>query len=501
MSKKINFRNKITINFVAFTAVISALVINFYGSNIAQGAGKIDYSTIQMPFYKEYGDWIVRSIDPNWNGYANEPNSGWHEVKYRYYGGKRAYAALDYVPINFEKNQSKSGYNMPIAVPVDGEVVDLAKAGDYCGEAWITFKDKNGNYLSMAHVDGDSVRVSMGQKVKQGQLLGYMSETCRSVTHIHIAYQVEGFGVKNGKYVPITSDFQIGSTPVNDNTVYHGYEVIPSLSIEGNNVPKPQFTPTFHNDGKFEFDDEGNVTKKLRDRTQAEINDFNNKRNYKPAETNQNNSGDTSNNDNSNNNSGSTFQITDPSIDSSKINSDGVIKLSWNDSYSHWVLVGSSKGSDNYYRASTAFNKSPFTFDIKSKINNKKGTAYIRFWTWNPNALKWEYKDKTISYDMTSQTSSTSNTDNNSDSNQGGGDASISTAKFTYDHGYMRNVPAYKSGSKVVDYASKGMTVNLLGIDKQKYWVKYTYNNQTYWSAAWLFSMTNTQKNNLPIVD
>lgn len=678
----------IVINFTIFLSLITLLLLNS-NLKISNAESKIDYSTFKLPFYKEYGDWIVRSIDNNFNGYVNQPNNGWHEMKTRYYGGAHAYGALDYVPINFEKNQHKSNYVMPIASPVTGTVVDFHPAGDFCGEAWLTIKDENGNHFSLAHIDGGSMNIRINDKVNQGQYLGNLSKTCNGVTHMHVSFPINGYyRNSDGKLAPIYDNFKVGSTEINDNAIYHGAKVFPALSIKDNGVSEPSFNPTFHNDGLYKFDDEGNVIEKIRDRTEDEKLDFNNLREYDPEST---------TNENTENRPQNQIEIKDeidPVIPTVEIKDNGLISISWDSNHYHEAYVlnnlnespvfktngyttsspiefelkdkyDGKKGTlfikfwtwdsnyrvwrsmivtNNYdftdaeienfkpttpnyeiddetgiltvtwsgnkyqsisiddknfggssiHRTTQSFkNSSPIKIDLNDKVGDTKGTAYIRFWTWNTVAQRWGWEDETIDYDFTKLkseiepivpnilinmngelniswneslknfhyitigksigdnsiyksvsavtespvqidlTEKLGNSDerlyirfytwdenngiwvykdmpieyrfsdiNTDEKTELSNDDTTYNITFKEDQGWMRNKPAYISGSKVLKKSRSGQSVNVIGIDKNRYWLKY-YNpedGKSYWSASWLFSISNDELSKLQVV-
>lgn len=99
-------------------------------------------------------------------------------------------------------NSKHGGKNQPIYAPADGKVVAI-KDKDKTGKSWgnyvkIYLGKYNGKkmYVLMAHMK-DGIKVKKGQKVKQGQLLGYMGNTGKAYgNHCHYEVYLGGSGTK-----------------------------------------------------------------------------------------------------------------------------------------------------------------------------------------------------------------------------------------------------------------------------------------------------------------
>ena len=99
-------------------------------------------------------------------------------------------------------NSKHGGKNQPIYAPADGKVVAI-KDKDKTGKSWGNYvkiyvgKYNNKKmYVLMAHMK-DGIKVKKGQKVKQGQLLGYMGNTGKAYgNHCHYEVYLGGSGTK-----------------------------------------------------------------------------------------------------------------------------------------------------------------------------------------------------------------------------------------------------------------------------------------------------------------
>ncbi len=84
-------------------------------------------------------------------------------------------------------NSKHGGKNQPIYAAADG-VVYSTKDKDKTGKSWgnyVKIKHSNSTYTLYAHLK-DGIKVKKGQKVKQGDLLGYMGNTGDSNgNHLH----------------------------------------------------------------------------------------------------------------------------------------------------------------------------------------------------------------------------------------------------------------------------------------------------------------------------
>lgn len=95
-------------------------------------------------------------------------------------------------------NSKHGGKNQPIYAASDGKVYSI-KDKDKTGKSWGNYvKIYHGNkiYTLYAHLK-DGIKVKKGQKIKQGQLLGYMGNTGKAAgNHLHYEYYKGGASTK-----------------------------------------------------------------------------------------------------------------------------------------------------------------------------------------------------------------------------------------------------------------------------------------------------------------
>ena len=95
-------------------------------------------------------------------------------------------------------NSKHGGKNQPIYAAGNGKVYSL-KDKDKTGKSWGNFvkiKHDSNTYTLYAHLK-DGIKVKKGQKVKQGDLLGYMGNTGKaSGNHLHYEYYKGGASTK-----------------------------------------------------------------------------------------------------------------------------------------------------------------------------------------------------------------------------------------------------------------------------------------------------------------
>ena len=95
-------------------------------------------------------------------------------------------------------NSKHGGKNQPIYAAADGKVYSI-KDKDKTGKSWGNYvKIYHGNkiYTLYAHLK-DGIKVKKGQKVKQGDLLGYMGNTGKAAgNHLHYEYYKGGASTK-----------------------------------------------------------------------------------------------------------------------------------------------------------------------------------------------------------------------------------------------------------------------------------------------------------------
>ena len=95
-------------------------------------------------------------------------------------------------------NSKHGGKNQPIYAAGDGTVYSI-KDKDRTGKSWgnyVKIKHSKTIYTLYAHLK-DGIKVKKGQKVKQGQLLGYMGNTGKAAgNHLHYEYYKGGASTK-----------------------------------------------------------------------------------------------------------------------------------------------------------------------------------------------------------------------------------------------------------------------------------------------------------------
>ena len=95
-------------------------------------------------------------------------------------------------------NSKHGGKNQPIYSPLNGKVYAI-KDKDKSGKSWgnyVKIKYNSKTYVLMAHLK-DGVKVKKGQKVKMGDLLGYMGNTGNSKgNHCHYEVYIGGASTK-----------------------------------------------------------------------------------------------------------------------------------------------------------------------------------------------------------------------------------------------------------------------------------------------------------------
>lgn len=127
-------------------------------------------------------------------------------------------------------NSQYGGKNQPIYASQDGEVV-VVKDNDYSGKSWGNYvKIYHGNniYTLYAHLN-HGLKVKKGQKVKMGDLLGYMGTTGIS-TGNHLHFEVYDGGASTSYRInpqPITyvyPDQNVSVNSTNDVLYYNENE-------------------------------------------------------------------------------------------------------------------------------------------------------------------------------------------------------------------------------------------------------------------------------------
>ena len=95
-------------------------------------------------------------------------------------------------------NRNYGGKNQPIYASADGVVYSI-KDNDKTGKSWgnyVKIKHDDKTYTLYAHLK-DGIKVKVGDKVKMGDLLGYMGNTGKSNgNHLHFEIYIGGAGTK-----------------------------------------------------------------------------------------------------------------------------------------------------------------------------------------------------------------------------------------------------------------------------------------------------------------
>ncbi|GHU97563.1 peptidase M23 [Spirochaetia bacterium] len=98
-------------------------------------------------------------------------------------------------------------YGDPIVATADGQVVTMDYDGGF--GYYIIIKHKHGFYTRYAHMQ--SYKVSLGQRVQQGEVIGYIGNTGRSTgPHVHYEIHVGSDVVDPYKYLNIRSAARTG---------------------------------------------------------------------------------------------------------------------------------------------------------------------------------------------------------------------------------------------------------------------------------------------------
>lgn len=128
--------------------------------------------------------------------------------------------------VDFGWNSKQDGANAPIYASADG-VVYATKDNDTTGKSWgnyVKIKHNETEYTLYAHMS-NGLKVSKGQEVKQGDLLGYMGSTGDSTgNHLHFEFYKggasTGYRVNALDYCYATEDQVIHPEDVNLIKVY-----------------------------------------------------------------------------------------------------------------------------------------------------------------------------------------------------------------------------------------------------------------------------------------
>ncbi len=109
-------------------------------------------------------------------------------------------------------NSKHGGKNQPIYAAYDGKIYSI-KDNDKSGESWgnyVKIKHSKKVYTLYAHLK-DGIKVKKGQKIKMGDLIGYMGCTGKSSgNHLHYEFYKGGastkYRVNPEKYTYVYSD-------------------------------------------------------------------------------------------------------------------------------------------------------------------------------------------------------------------------------------------------------------------------------------------------------
>lgn len=163
---------------------------NLYYHN--QRKARFDKFKYLFPEFPFFGEWYINQ------GFEGEHT---HKDDWKY--------AWDFVVVDEKKKQYSSEgdlltdyfcFSLPVAAALDGEVVKVIgsipdnKIGDVnIRKNWgntIILKHEHGLFSAMSHLEVDSVKLSEGDKVKKGEIVGKCGNSGRSqYPHLHFQFQ------------------------------------------------------------------------------------------------------------------------------------------------------------------------------------------------------------------------------------------------------------------------------------------------------------------------
>ncbi|MEJ2593748.1 MAG: urea transporter [bacterium] len=176
--------------------------------------GNLPWFDVQLPFF---GEWMVTQAHRGEHTHKDEWQHAWDfeiaDEEGKVYSGSGNQLS-DYY-----------SYNKPVSAPLDGEVVAVEDGVDdnRVGEMnlvknWgnsVVIKHDDKFFSQVSHLKADSIKVHVGQNVKQGEVVGHCGNSGRSpIPHIHFQLQ------ENPSIGSKTLDYPISSYLVNNNGKY-----------------------------------------------------------------------------------------------------------------------------------------------------------------------------------------------------------------------------------------------------------------------------------------
>jgi len=172
-------------------------------------------------------DWLL-STEPGGAFYGGEPDLG-HRG--------RSYYALDFIDNN-EQRGELDGFPVPILAAAAGVVVatrnDVICRGCHLGYGNYVKLDHGNGFLTVyGHLRYPSVTVRMGERVRQGQVLGFMGTTGHS-TGIHVHFEIRYLD-EGAKQAAVLEGVLVDGTPLSQYKVgtvshpryYHSSQTLP----------------------------------------------------------------------------------------------------------------------------------------------------------------------------------------------------------------------------------------------------------------------------------
>lgn len=172
-------------------------------------------------------DWLL-STEPGGAFYGGEPDLG-HRG--------RSYYALDFIDNNKQRGEL-DGFPVPILAAADGVVVatrnDVICRGCHLGYGNYVKLDHGNGFLTVyGHMRYPSVTVRVGERVHQGQVLGFMGTTGHS-TGIHVHFEVRYLD-EGAKQAAVLEGVLVDGTPLSQYKVgtvshpryYHSSQTLP----------------------------------------------------------------------------------------------------------------------------------------------------------------------------------------------------------------------------------------------------------------------------------
>lgn len=143
----------------------------------------LDIPSLKLPLPGGY-DWLL-STEPGGQFYGGEPDGG--------HTGK-SYFSLDFIDNNRQEGELTGKKPVPILAAADGVVVEVRNSvicqGCKFGYGNYVKLDHGGGFTAIyGHLRYPSVTVRAGERVVQGQVLGFMGNTGHS-TGIHLHFEV-----------------------------------------------------------------------------------------------------------------------------------------------------------------------------------------------------------------------------------------------------------------------------------------------------------------------